>query len=120
MSSFTTPLIGSLEEDGRRLKVFLPFRYHIGSRYSKEIIAVPSGFITDFASIPRLFWSILPPWGRYGKAAVIHDYLYAYGIYNREKADNIFKEAMEVLKVKPWKIKVMYKAVRLFGRFACK
>src|SRR2546429_3829044 len=27
------------------------------------------------ASIPRLFWIALPKWGKYGNAAVIHDWL---------------------------------------------
>ncbi len=36
---------------------------------------VPAGFITDGASTPSFFWSIIPPFKRTKKAAVIHDYL---------------------------------------------
>ena len=39
-------------------------------------IVVPRGFVTDLASIPRPFWSWLPPDGPWAKAAVIHDFLY--------------------------------------------
>lgn len=46
---------------------------------SEPIIRVPAGFVTDFASIPRAFWVVLPPTGKYGKAAVVHDYLYVMG-----------------------------------------
>ena len=41
-----------------------------------EPVQVPVGFVTDFASIPRLFWSLLRPDGLYAYAAIIHDYLY--------------------------------------------
>jgi hypothetical protein len=84
MSSFTTPFIGELI--GKyTFKVYSPFEYHVGKYPSNEIIKVPVGFVTDFASIPRAFWSILPPIDNYAKAAVIHDWLYWEGIYTRKK-----------------------------------
>lgn len=39
-------------------------------------IRVEPGEKTDFASIPRLLWPIIPPYGLHSLAAVIHDYLY--------------------------------------------
>jgi len=78
-------------------------------------VIVPSGSTTDFASIPRIFWSILPPWGRYGWAAVIHDYLYRHGLYTRSIADLVFLHAMEELNVAKWKQVTMFNAVRWFG-----
>jgi len=81
-----------------------------------QLISIPKDFGTDFASIPRLFWPILPPWDpKYGKPAVLHDYLYRFRIGKRSWADYIFLEAMEELKVPVWKMEVMYLAVRLFG-----
>ena len=81
-------------------------------------IIVPKGFVTDFASIPRIFWSIIPPTGRYTKAAVLHDFLYSidsnYGL-RRKQCDLIFLKAMKILKVKKWKRIIMYLGVRLFG-----
>jgi len=38
-------------------------------------ITIPDGFDTDLASVPRLFWMLLPPQGAYEKAAVLHDAL---------------------------------------------
>jgi hypothetical protein len=120
MSTFTTPckveVIGSY-----RFKLLEPFEYHIGEypvTDPKKIIRVPVGFNTNFASVPRIFWSILSPIDEYAKAAVIHDYLYSTGIVSKTEADNIFREAMEVLNTPKWKIVCVYWAVRLFGFFA--
>lgn len=118
MSSFTTPLIVSPLPDGRRWRLFRSFSYHRGSRYSKDIITVPTGFITDFASIPWVLWSWLPSWGKYGKAAVIHDYIYQTHCKTREEADKIFYEAMLVGGTKKWKAGLMYYGVRIGGFLA--
>jgi hypothetical protein len=76
---------------------------------------VPAGFETDFASIPKLFWSILPPNGKYTGAAVIHDFLYHHHRYTRKRSDQIFREAMKVLGVNWLTRGIMYQAVRWFG-----
>src|SRR5690606_541780 len=39
-------------------------------------IEAPRGFVTDLASIPRMFWSALRPDADYAYAAIIHDFLY--------------------------------------------
>ena len=36
---------------------------------------VPAGFVTDLASVPRILWSILPPFGRYVAALEILELL---------------------------------------------
>jgi len=115
MSSFTTPLIVK-HIDGLQWEVIRPFSYHLGSKYGKEIINVPKGFITDFASIPKFAWSIIgAPTGKYGKAAVIHDYLYHTLQYSRKKSDDIFYEAMGISGVPDAKRRIMYLAVRMFA-----
>ena len=92
-----------------------PFVYAVGELGGNDSITVPAGFITDFASVPRLFWRLFPPWGKYGKAAVLHDYLYHKQRRSRREADAIFLEAMGVLGV-PWLSReMMYAAVRAFG-----
>jgi len=118
MSSFTSPLIVSPLPDGKRWKLVRPFIYHVGSEYSKDEIKVPTGFITDFASSPPHIWIVIPPWGKYGKAAVIHDYLYQTASRTRKEADDIFKEGMQVLGVDKVRVFLMYWAVRLFGMWA--
>ena len=110
----------------KHFELIEPFDYYVGSEGSKDVVAVPKGFQTDFASVPCIFWPILPPVGRYSKAAVIHDYLCAqceecnyqyeqHTIKTRQQADEIFLEAMTILEVKPWKRTVMFIAVRLWG-----
>jgi hypothetical protein len=53
---------------------FLVEDLHYEIRDTGKIVIVPKGFVTDFASIPRPFWSIVPTWGKYGPPAVVHDY----------------------------------------------
>ena len=131
MSSFTTPLVASPQPDGRRWKLVNSFTYMIGSEDSGWKVVVRSGFVTDFASVPRLLWWLIPSWGKYGKAAVVHDFLYQkrfililllgkYAPYTvtRGMADSIFLEAMEVLGVTWWKRTLMYQGVRCFGWLA--
>ena len=93
-------------------------------------ITVPAGCITDYASIPRILWPLIPAWGQHGPAAIVHDYLYdrggrikipdpdapAHSVRNtRKRADKIFLIAMRQLGVGWLKRHVMYRAVRLFG-----
>jgi hypothetical protein len=44
-------------------------------------LIVPSGFVTDFASVPRLFWLIpgLSPYGPLLCGSILHDFGYQYG-----------------------------------------
>ena len=128
MSSFTTELVVQALSDNKWL-VKERFNYNIGSADSADAVEVPVGFITDFASIPRILWNILPPWGQYGKAAVIHDFMYTEHKYStfsaegvesfvqieRKQADDIFLQAMEVLGVNWITRYAMYAAVRVFG-----
>ena len=81
-------------------------------------MVVPAGFVTDFASVPRVFWSIIPPWGKYGRAAILHDYLYSAGDLPRKVCDKIFLQAMVDLEVVWWRRKTMYRIVRWFGKKA--
>lgn len=89
---------------------------------SKGTITVPAGFITDGASIPRIFWSILSPFGKYFSAAVIHDYLYSVNNteFNRKESDLIFKEAMFNIGIGWIQRETIFRAVRMFGMFSFK
>ena len=115
MSSFTTPADLRMLDD-YRWQLLAPFEYHVGSYPSGTVISVPAGTVTDLATIPRLLWALFPPHGRYAKAAIVHDYLYANAIGSKAYADRIFLEAMEVLGVSRFTRMVMYGCVRLFGR----
>lgn len=100
------------------------FRYHIDGDKNKVVI-VPRGFLTDGATVPRLLWGIIPPWGKYGQAVVLHDYLCEFtGFWNynqwetiqREDADLIFKSALKELGVNSLTRYLMYGAVSLFTK----
>lgn len=115
MSQFTTPLRVELIDD-YLFRTTDGFVYIVGSLSGSEKIEVQAGFETDFASIPRLLWSVLPPHGKYAKAAVLHDWMYANAYRDKAYADKIFHEAMVVLGVSTFKAKLMYNAVKIFGR----
>jgi hypothetical protein len=57
----------------------------------------------------------LPRWGKYGNAAVIHDWLYWSQDRTRVEADRIMLEAMGVLSVPNWQKYSIYFFVRVFG-----
>ena len=89
--------------------------YEVGFYGSGDVITVPVGFETDYASVPRAFWVMVAPRGAHEAAALIHDYLYKYNLRTRIKADKIYMEGLEVLSVPSWKCAAMYRAVRLWG-----
>ena len=115
MSSFTKPLTVT-KISGRKWMIARAFKYYIYANLEGDCVDIPEGYITDFASVPRVFWHIVPPDGQYTQAAVVHDYLYDNEIYSKEKADHIFYQAMGVLGVPDWKRNVMYWAVKHFGK----
>ena len=93
--------------------VLAPFAYQ--SAVLDGIVVVPSGFETDFASVPRLPVVYVLSGNTAHKAAVIHDYLYSSGICTRAAADKVFFEAMKLSGVSGWRRWMMYAGVRLFG-----
>ncbi len=113
--------------DGTRWEIVEGFRYHLGSPDGREFIAIPRGFVTDFASMPLgiLFRS---PGGKWDKPAVVHDALYRLGYLcvsdgtirqvERDEADRIFLEAMQVAGVSWWARRIIYVGVRVGGRGA--
>ena len=118
MSSFTNRLTIS-PFNKKTWEVIDEFEFYRGDTLedSTGLVRVQAGFVTDGASVPRGFWWICPRWdAQYGKAAVLHDKLYASHEKSRKESDEIFMEAMEVLGVSKWKRKMMYRAVRMFGR----
>ena len=101
-----------------------------------ETITVPTGFITDLASTPRLLWNVIAPFD-VARAAIVHDLLYKTirqyrwnkGDIEEDKelikkakvvADKVFLLAMKDAqpKVSGWKIYSAWKAVDLFGRWS--
>ncbi|MGV3588589.1 MAG: DUF1353 domain-containing protein [Adhaeribacter sp.] len=92
---------------------------------NSEFIHIPKNFITDFATVPRLCWGIIPPAGRHNLATVIHDYLYVnkYSVtagldpeQDRLFADQEMLYWLRKSHNSEIKAQVMYKAVRLGGK----
>lgn len=118
MSTITPPdLPGVWHRNGERFTLSAPLTYASHDGY---IIRVPAGYPTDFASVPRVFWSIFPRTGRYQYAAVIHDWLYDTHhvdrhVMSRAWCDRIFYEAMRDTGVGARTRWTLYLAVRLGG-----
>ena len=91
--------------------------YVIGS--TNERIVVPKGFVTDFASIPQALWSSgLSPYGRYSRAAIVHDYLYWSQGCTRAQADRLLLIAMKESNVSAFNELIVYKGVDKGGKKA--
>jgi len=77
---------------------------------------VPAEGHTDFASVPRVFVWFLPRYGRYTRAAILHDYLWNVAVpagrLSRVDADGIFRSAMRELEVPFLRRWIMWAAVR--------
>lgn len=78
-------------------------------------VVVPAGFVTDLASIPRVFWSLLPTDGTYTFPAIVHDFLYWTQPTERDVADKVFRYGMDDMKVSSVAASAIYAAVRVGG-----
>jgi hypothetical protein len=121
MSSFTKPFkvkVHNVSLKDNPFEVDEAFEFY-SEKYNGYIIQIPKGYRSDFASVPRMFWGIVPPVGSYSKACVIHDWL----ITNKDEHDfnineinNILKECMQVLGVSRVEIFLIYTSVNTFWK----
>lgn len=81
-------------------------------------VTVPRHFVTELASIPSVFCTLMPRDAEYAYPAIVHDYLYWNQDRPRSEADQIFKWSMEDLEVSKAKISAIFSAVNLFGQSA--
>jgi hypothetical protein len=67
-------------------------------RGRRDRFTVPAGFRTDFASVPRVVVWLIPRFGRYTAAAILHDWLVTAGIESgtvtARQADGLFRRVM--------------------------
>jgi hypothetical protein len=80
-----------------------------------QAVRVPVGFVTDFTSVPRAFWSFLRPDGEYTYPAIVHDYMYWMQDQPRNVADEILRLGMQDFRIDPLTISTIYQAVRIGG-----
>lgn len=139
MSSFTKELRVKVLDNGATYELLDEFTYYMDGKNDIRI-KVEEGFITDFASVPRIFWSIYPPFGKYSKSAVLHDRLceaylkkelwnnvvedpellpatYFNTMVRRKDADRIFLESMKAVNVGKFTRTMLYWSVRLYAIF---
>lgn len=112
---FPLPLDGRILRNGRRIVLLAPFRFVDG----KTDITIPSGFDSDWNSVPRGLWNVFPPW-EYPEAGVVHDFLYQFNGVTRGEADAIHGRILAVLgcpRLKRW---ASHAALRSFGWAAWK
>lgn len=107
-----TPVLWELHEEVR----------YIGE---KDEFIVPAGYRTDFATIPRIAVWLIPRFGSYTKAAILHDWLITEYLdrgssrVTSNDVDNLFRRALRELRVPPWRRTLMWTGVRwgaLFNR----
>lgn len=85
------------------------------SDVAKTTFVVPAGFITDFASVPRVPIAFLLAGDTAHEAAVVHDWLYTTHEVERSVADAVFREACLTGDVPWWRAWLMWSAVRIGG-----
>lgn len=108
---FSTPLDLRATNPGE-WQVISPLVY---TSKAGDIYIVPTGMITDLASIPKFLRPAIDRNGLSRPAAVLHDYLYLIGSLSRKQADELFLEALLSCGVSRFIAKGMYLAVRAFG-----
>lgn len=119
-----TPLKYQDMLNGREVKLTKPFKVKLIEHYSDgtievRIIKVPVDFISDLASVPRPIQWLVPRFGKYNAAAVVHDWLFIHGKIEgepitRRLADQIFLAIMKESGC-GWRKRPMFAAVRMFG-----
>lgn len=92
-------------------------------KYISVDIKIKKGYSSNFASVPRALWAIIPPHGRSAPAAIVHDYLYEHMRHEdkdknrtvRYVHDSVFLFILLCSKLPMWQCVLMYYYVRAFG-----
>ena len=98
MSGVVTALevrkLGPCQQGRQTWKLLQPLVYQ--SDKLGRHVTVPAGFVTDYASVPRLPFAFWLAGDTAHEAAVVHDWLYTSHEVDRATADAVFAEAMRV------------------------
>ncbi|GEM33927.1 hypothetical protein NN3_49340 [Nocardia neocaledoniensis NBRC 108232] len=97
------------ELDAKFWRLTEPLTY----RGAVETFTVPAGFRTDFASVPRALVWLIPRYGAYTRAAILHDYLCRTDTVGRADADGLFRRCLREFDVSVPRRWMMWAAVRL-------
>lgn len=123
---FQTRIAATVTTDFRNFKLLrtIEFMDTDGARYQ-----LPVGASSDLASVPPMFWPLLPPFGEYALEAYLHDGLYQNWLLKwdgvnwvkaafmtHQPCDELFDRAMSLNpNISPEQRQVLYRAVSEFG-----
>ena len=110
---FIGQLVARFAPDGRNVVLEQPLTFvdPTGRQWS-----APTGTETDGASVPKLFWTMYPPFtGAYRAAAVIHDQYCRTRERSWQDTHKVFYYAMRAANVDENTAKVLFGAVYWFG-----
>lgn len=122
-------VVGKLTSEIVDVKMIYPitkkihFRLHCNLRIQLSDgtkIIIPNGFAFDGSSSPKFLWSVLPSYGDFFFAAIIHDYLYRTNKKNQKFADKEMLIWSKLINNRSRGARidnyVRYYGVRLFGK----
>lgn len=112
------------------VKPFDKDRFEVVEEYEFELNVtkgiIEKGYKTDGASIPRIFWSLYPPYkSEYFTACVIHDWLCSKAMHEKsiknayKLADLALKEAMLILGVSKFTTYIFYYWCKYYHILKC-
>lgn len=95
------------------------FRYEEEFAYDSAVaggrIVIPRGYLTDKCSIPRIPFVYMLAGGLADEAGGVHDLCYSTQLFEREKCDEILREAVIAMGYSEHLAQSMFEAVRMFG-----
>jgi hypothetical protein len=104
--------------DARPLLEYVGHKYwtvaqELHYRGNTDEFTIPAGFHTDLASTPRIVWPVLPPFGAYMPAALVHDQLCRDPAVSLKDADGVFRRVLRETGVPRWQRALLYAGVRV-------
>ena len=120
---FPRPIQGYFHPDNaRKFTLTASFIY---TDPEKDVwVGIPSGFTTDFNSIPEAVWWYLAPW-EYPEAGLVHDWLYRAPTsftstsykppLSRQQCDDIHRRILDLKGCRWSKRQTVWLALRSFG-----
>ena len=124
---FSAPLIDADPGwiDGERFVIRRGFRFYLTHNEAGEFVDVPDGFVTNFASTPRIVWPLFPPTGSYAQAAIVHDKVFLANVIRTatgarpcafEETPHLFLDAAEACGTSWLTRRIMYRMLQAFSR----
>lgn len=116
LTGFFTQLVDDLACSGRGIWRFdKPFRY--SSDILGTTITIEPGFLTDYASVPRVPFAYWLFGDSAHAASALHDWLYHHHeVCSEQTANEVFLEACIVTGIPKWRRACLYMGVAVGGK----